>query len=245
MKKIGTSANFIWFLGVWTAVTTLFLFSIAALFMPPNARAVIFMGTGLILIWVLLGGLIMWQRREPIRIFVQRIALPWPITFVLFCTFLALLEEAVTVTMTNLAPLFGVPIGAAYITASTNYLDVVLFHSVVVFVPMFMAWALLLNYWRVSPNMVFLVFGFTGYLLEAAFSGSLNLLQLGFWIFVYGLMIYLPVYCLPEREGAKPPKAWHYVLMVILPVLFAIPVALIMSTIHPTSIHFPPIAPET
>ena len=33
--------------------------------------------------------------------------------------------------MTNCAPLFGVPFGQAYITASANYFDVVLYHSVV------------------------------------------------------------------------------------------------------------------
>ncbi len=241
MQKIVTSTNLMRFLGVWTAVASLFLFTIAALFMPPNARAVIFMATGLVLIWVLLGGLLMWRWREPIRAFVQRLTLPWPMTFVLFCTVLALLEEAVTVTMTNLAPLFGVPLGAAYITASTNYLDVVLWHSVVVFVPMFIGWAIVLSYWQVSANAVFLAFGFTGFLLEAVYGGSLNLLQLGFWIFVYGLMVYLPAYCLPVRERAKPPKAWHYAVMVLGPVLLAIPVALVISTVHPTPIHFAPI----
>lgn len=241
MQKIVTSTNLIRFLGVWTAVATVFLFTIAALFMPPNARAVIFMSTGLVLLWVLLGGLLMWRWREPVRALVQRLTLPWPLTFVLFCTALALLEEAVTVTMTNLAPLFGVPLGAAYITASANYLDVVLGHSVVVFVPMFIGWAIVLTYWQVSANAVFLVFGFTGFLLEAVYGGSLNLLQLGFWIFVYGLMVYLPAYCLPVRERAKPPKAWQYAVMVLGPVLLAIPVALIISSVHPTPIHFPPI----
>jgi hypothetical protein len=38
-------------------------------------------------------------------------------------TALALMEEAITSSMTNLAPLFGVKIGEAYITASTNYFD--------------------------------------------------------------------------------------------------------------------------
>lgn len=54
----------------------------------------------------------------------------WKKKFVVFATVLALIEEAITTTMTNLAPLFGVEIGEAYITASTNYVDVVLFHSV-------------------------------------------------------------------------------------------------------------------
>jgi hypothetical protein len=53
---------------------------------------------------------------------------------VLFCTLLALAEEAVTTTMTNLAPLFGVKMGEVAITASANYIEVVTQHSVIVFV---------------------------------------------------------------------------------------------------------------
>jgi len=49
------------------------------------------------------------------------LALPggWP-QFVAFCTLLALAAEAVTTTINNLAPVFGVAVGKAYITASTN-----------------------------------------------------------------------------------------------------------------------------
>ena len=47
------------------------------------------------------------------------------------CILLAMLEEVVTTSMTNCAPLFGVKIGEAYITASSNYFDVILRHSVV------------------------------------------------------------------------------------------------------------------
>ncbi len=243
--KYLTSSMLIRFLAVWTAVAALFMFVVAAVGMPPNARAVIFMATGLAVIWIGVGGVGMWKARERVRAFVQRIPLPEPVKFVMFCTLLALAEEAVTVSMTNLAPVFGVPLGAAYITASANYLDVVLFHSVVVFVPMFIAWGWMLTRWAISPNAAFLIFGFTGYLLEGAFAGSLNLLQLGFWMFVYGLMVYLPVYCFPVREGVKPPKAGHYLLALILPILCAIPVGAIMSTLHPIPFHFPPIMPDS
>ena len=44
----------------------------------------------------------------------------------------------------------------AHITASTNYFTVVCFHSVVVFVPMFIAWAWMLSRWRFSPLKVLL-----------------------------------------------------------------------------------------
>jgi hypothetical protein len=147
--------------------------------------------------------------------------------------------------MTNLAPLFGVPVGAAYITASANYLDVVAFHSVVVFVPMFIAWAWMLSRWDFHPAEVFLLFGLTGFLAEASFAGTFNLAQAPFWIFVYGLMVYLPATSLPSREGAKRPKWWTYPLAVILPVVCAIPVAVIVGLLYPVKIHFPSILPNS
>ena len=39
--------------------------------------------------------------------------LDWRIKFVLFATVLALIEEAIAVSMTNLAPFFGVKVGEA------------------------------------------------------------------------------------------------------------------------------------
>ena len=208
----------------------------------PVAGAIVRMMMGLVLLWCVLGGLLMFRFRDAIRKQVQRIQLDWRITFVLFCTVLALIEEAVTTSMTNLAPLFGVQMGEAAITASPNYLEVVLLHSVVVFVPMFIAWALILWRWRFSAAAVFLLFGLSGTLGESISFGPQNLIGLGFWVFVYDLMVYLPAYCLPVRERAKPPKEWHYAVMVLGPVLLAIPVALVISTVHPTPIH---VAPST
>jgi len=57
------------------------------------------------------------------------------VTFVVMATLLALVEEAITTGMTDLAPLFGVPVGAACITISANCLDVVRLHRVVVYLP--------------------------------------------------------------------------------------------------------------
>lgn len=240
-----TLRNFIRFLAAWTVLSTLFILLIAIVGMGPNSRAVIFMGTGLVLLWIILGGTLMWRTRERVRAFVLGMRLPWALKFVLFCTLLALTEEAVTVSMTNLAPLFGVPLGAAYITASANYLDVVAFHSVVVFVPMFIAWAWMLARWDFSPAEVFLLFGLTGFLAEAQFAGTFNLAQAPFWIFVYGLMVWLPAASLPSRKGAKKPRWWAYPLAVILPFVFAIPVAVVVSLLHPVKIHFPPIPPNS
>lgn len=70
----------------------------------------------------------------------------WQVKFILLGIIaMTLLEEAITTFMTNLAPFFGVKVGEAYITACTNYLDVVLLHSVIVFVPWFIAWAWILK----------------------------------------------------------------------------------------------------
>lgn len=238
MKRPLSLGCIVKFLAAWTILSTLVILLIAIFFMPPNDRAVIFMGAGLVLLWIVLGGTLMWTMRERIRAFVLRIRLPWKVTFVLFCTLLAMTEEAVTVSMTNLAPLFGVPVGAAYITASANYFDVIAFHSVVVFVPMFICWAWMLSRWDFSPAEVFLLFGWTGFLAEAQFSGRFDIVQAPFWIFVYGLMVWLPAYSLRSDSEADKPKWWTYLLAIILPFVFAIPVAALVSFLHPFNTHF-------
>jgi len=154
-------------------------------------------------------------------------------------------EEAVTTTMTNLAPVFGVRMGEAYITASANYLDVIALHSVIVFIPMFICWAWMLSKFDFHPNAVFLLFGITGTLAELSFGGPTAILAFGFWCFIYGLMIYLPVYCLPAREGLRKPAWWRFPLAIILPILSVAPVAGIVAWLHPIRIHFPPLRPNT
>jgi hypothetical protein len=245
MKKYLTSKNLILAIGIWLAITSCFIAWIALAFGQPNFRAVILMALGLILFWVLLGGMTMRWLRDSIRIRMQAIRIDWRIQFVLFATLLALIEEWITTTMTNLAPLFGVPVGAAYITASNNYFDVVCLHSVVVFIPMFVCWAFLLQFLDFSPNAVFLLFGITGLTAEIFLSGWQAVTEFGLWIFVYGLMVYLPAYVIPAERGAKPPRWWHYAGAVFLPVLFAMPAAAVVGSMHPTRIHFPPILPGT
>src|SRR5262245_27909074 len=80
-------------------------------------RAVIGMAWGLIVLWVFVGGSLMHTFRQPICSMVGRIQLDWRLKFILFCTLMAMTEEAITTSMTNLAPLFGVKVGEAYITA--------------------------------------------------------------------------------------------------------------------------------
>jgi hypothetical protein len=243
--KLFRISNLIRILAVWAVLSQLFLLVIFTLFLGPNSRAVMLMATGLMGLWMIAGGLLMWRFRDSIREWVLKINLNWGIKFVLFSTLLALTEEAIAVLMTNLAPIFGVPLGAAYITASANYFDVVIFHSVVVFVPMFIVWAFLLSRWSFSHTSVFLLFGFTGFLSEAIFAGTFDLTRAPFWIFIYGLMIWLPAYTLPVRERATLPRWWVYALALFAPFLLAIPVALVVSSLHPVSIHFSPILPNS
>lgn len=211
----------------------------------PVQRAVLGMAWGLILLWIGGCGLAMWRWRDLWCRLAARVRMPWGLKFVLGCTMLALTEEAITTLMTNCAPLFGVQVGQAYITASANYFDVVLYHSVVVFVPMFIGWAVMLWLWRFPPFAVFILFGLTGLLAETISFGPQNLGNFAFWIFVYGLMVWLPAYCLPAERPARPPRWWAYPLAAVIPFLFLPLAALLapwlwLTPKHP-SIHFPPI----
>ena len=93
---------------------------------------------------------------------------------------------------------------------------------------MFVAWAWMLSRWRFLPLEVLLLFGITGSLAEA----SINPTSLigGFWVFVYGLMVYLPACTVPEERPAVRPRWWHYPLAVVLPfpfVILAVPIVLL------------------
>ncbi len=186
----------------------------------PIQRAGICMAWGLIILWILLGGTLMHKYRDMVRAWIQNIPLKWQVKFVLFATLLILIEEAITTTMTNLAPLFGVKLGQAYITASTNYFDVIFFHSVIVIAPMFVGWAVILTYFDFTPFETFLLFGLTGTLAETSYGGPNALSAFAFWIFVYGLMVYLPAYSVPAGRTAKKPKWWVFPLAVVFPFLF-------------------------
>ncbi|MGA7194741.1 MAG: hypothetical protein WBW94_14030 [Anaerolineales bacterium] len=235
--------TFILLLGLWLTLST----SLVLAFTWGNriAHAEISMGTGLIVLWIFLCGSLMYVFREPIKSFVLNIPWNWQIKFVLFATLLAMLEEAITTTMTNLAPVFGVKVGEAYITASANYLDVILHHSVIVFIPWFIAWAWILKRYAFSPFWVFLLTGVNGLLAETLTFGLQHLSEFGLWIFVYGLMVYLPAYTIPNERNASSPKFWNGLLAFIMPFLFSIPWAIllhILSPNHPAT-HFPPIKP--
>ncbi len=197
---------------------------LAASWSNPVERAIVLMAIGVLLIWVILGGGLMWRYRIPLAAAAHKVPLGWRSRFVLLAILLALLEEAITTTLTNLAPLFGDVTRQAAITASTNYVEVVTRHSVVVFIPMFVAWAVLLSWRAFSPFAVMLVFGVSGLLGEVLAFGPQNFLAAGFWILVYGLMVYLPACTVPL--AAPPPRLWHYPVAVVLPIILAGPIAL-------------------
>ena len=232
---MGASKKSWWFvilLAVWLIATTA-LVTVAVWNNPAN-RARVGMGWGLIGLWIGVGGGVMFVLRERVRAFTARMRLGWRWQFILFSTVLALVEEGIATTMTNRAPVFGVRPGEAFITASANFIDVVTMHSVVVFIPMFIGWQWLLGRWRFTPFQVFLLFGISGTLAECSF-GVWHLLEFGLWIFVYGLMVWLPAHCVPAERPARPPRWWHFPLAVAVPFAFIplIPLPLLAKWIDP------------
>ena len=209
-------------IGVYSAILVSFLNLVILNSDNVKDRAIFLMADGMILLWIIVGGSLTPMLRRRLVPRITATPIDWRIRIVLFCTAMALIEEVITTTMTNLAPVFGSTPEEAHITASTNYFVVVCFHSVVVFVPMFIAWALMLSRWDFSPLKVLLLFGITGSIAEA----SMNPTSLigGFWVFVYGLMVYLPACTVPRDRGARPLRWWHYPLAVVLPIIATIPV---------------------
>ena len=208
--------------GVYSVLLVVILNLIVLNFCKLHEKAIFMMADGLILLWIIVGGsltLFLQKRLVP-----RLVAIPidWRLRFVILSTIMALIEEVITTSMTNLAPVFGSTPEEAHITASTNYFTVVCFHSVVVIAPMFVAWDWMLSHWNFSPLKVLLLFGLTGSLAE----GGINWTSLigGFWVFVYGLMVYLPACTVPVDRGARPLRWWHYPMAVFLPFLAVIPV---------------------
>lgn len=210
-------------IAAYTAVVVSLVFTVGIIGSRSSRdRAVLLMAAGLILIWVILGGLLTLRYRNSVRNFVLHSPIDWKWKFLMMATALALIEEAITTTMTNLAPQFGSKVGVAFITASNNYLVVIAFSSVVVFVPEFAGWMLLLKRYSFTPAEVFLMYGLLGTTMEATINPTS--LYAGFWFFVYGLMVYLPAYSLPEREGTIAPRWYHYILAYFVPLACALPV---------------------
>jgi hypothetical protein len=218
-------------LGVWAAIGYLAVLTIFLVAKPDPAdpakfldqRAIIFMGGLLLLIWCLMGGIAQRLVRDRFVRLARRIPLGWPTRFVLLCLVFALLEEAVTTGLTNAAPLLGGVTDAARITASKNYLEVVCLHSVVVFWPSYIAWAVILSLFDFAPVEAMLCYGLTGWLMELWTFGPQNIGMIGMWTFIYGLMVYLPACTVPSDRKARPARWWTWPLAVVVGLFAGVP----------------------
>jgi hypothetical protein len=199
------------------------------------AGAIMKMAAALGFIWIVLGGSVMFLTRHRIRQWVSKSPLSQGATFIGFSVALALLEEAVTTTLTNLAPRFGS--AEAFITASRNYFEVVIWHSVIVIAPMFLVWAWLLARFKFNPSAVLLLFGANGVLAEWLIGGP-ALLMAPFWIFVYGLMIFLPAFSYSSQAETPSPRWFHYPAAVGGCLLASAAVALVVNLLAPHLPHF-------
>jgi hypothetical protein len=188
----------------------------------PDKRAILSMGLGLIFIWCIFGGIIMRLSRDRFITWITRFDFNWQFRFVILCIIMALIEEAVTTSLTNAAPLFGALTSAAKITSSTNYFKVIS-GSVVAFIPLFICWVWLLGKYDFRPLEVMLLFGLTGTLAESITFGLQHLKEVGLWTFVYGLMVYLPAYTIPQTRLVKPAKWYLWIMAIFLPIIFIIP----------------------
>ncbi len=197
--------------------------------------AIMLMAAALGLVWNVIGGGAMYLARDRVRGFAGKSPFGKGATFVMFSVGLALLEEGVTTTLTNLAPVFGN--SRAFITASRNYLEVVVWHSVIVIAPMFFVWARLLARYRFSPSAVFLLFGLNGVLAELLLGGP-ALVMAPIWIFIYGLMIFLPAYSFPSGTEARAPRWYHYPGAIGACLAASVLVALAVNLLSPHLPHF-------
>lgn len=193
--------------------------------LPSATRAVLWMALILIATWIGVGGAVQWGIRDRARARLLRAPGDWRIRFVLFATGLSLLEEAITTSLTNLSYALGSNPAASHITASTNYLIVIGFSSVVILVPEFVAWAYLLSRIDFRPLEAFLLYGLTGTIGEGTV--QLTNVLLSFWFPLYGLFVFLPTYVLPATRPVRTPRAIDYAIAVVLPLLFAIPVGVV------------------
>ena len=187
--------------------------------------------------WIVLFGGITYRFREAIKRMLSGTKYFCRTNFALIAIFLALIEEAVAVAMNSLADDFGAPAGQ-YLTITNSYLDLVLFHSAIVFVPMFITWAWLYLRYDFTPEQAFLLFGISGFIAEIIINPSwfTALLTGGFWIFTYGIMIYTPAYAFGhQRKSCIKARWYHKAMAVALPLVSAVPVAFIISTVHPVT----------
>ena len=225
MRKLGSYAVValgLWSIAFLTAVSLAIIGSDAS----ANDQAIIKMALCLVIVWVIMCGGAMHLFRDRFATFSRSVPIGWKVKFFVSVSVLMLVEEAIATSITNLAPAFGGTFGEAYITASSNFITVIVFHSVVMFVPFILIWIYLLTRYDFTVVQVFLLFGLLGTIAES-FLSPIALVS-GFWFFIYGLMIYLPAYALPKRANLKRPTLLAYGIAIILPFIVAAPMSLIV-----------------
>lgn len=141
----------------------------------------------LTVLWVFLGGSLMYLLRNIFVKFYSKIKWPFWLKFTFFATLFSLIEEAIAVSVNNYFS--G---GQAILTASTDYWEVVSHHSVVILIPIFFIFSFFVKKFNFTPYKSFLYFGIIGVLAEFSIGGILSLFEFSLWIFVYGLIVYLP-----------------------------------------------------
>jgi hypothetical protein len=212
-------------LGIYT-ITFATLIGVLNLENPDSdARAIIYMGLSLIATWCVFGGITMHVTRARFLRWSESLKIGWKSRFVLLSIGMALIEEAITTSLTNLAPYFGAVSANARITISTNYFEVIS-SSVLAFIPWFICWAWLMGRYDFKPLEVMLLFGLTGLIAEATLDSVVNLEDLagvGMWVYIYGLMVYLPALTVPENRDVRPTRWYHVPLAVFIPLIFVFP----------------------
>ena len=220
-------------LAIWAAMVCEAAAAFLILKQPdPDQRAVILMGGCLFVVWCAIGGGVQWLLRDRLAGWARRIPIGWRTRFVLLCILMALLEEAVTTSLTNLAPWFGGVTDAARITASKNYLEVVCLNSVIVFIPAYIAWVVILSFFDFSPAEVMLLYGLTGWLGETMTFGPGHIGMVGMWTFVYGLMVWLPAWTVPQDRKVRPVRWWMWPLAAVVPLVAQMPLALVVLAVR-------------
>ena len=191
-----------------------------------NSIAIIKMSLLLIFVWVIILGIIQYVLRDMVKYLVN-MSNDWKLKFFSLVLFMMLIKETIAVIITNQVSLFGGEYSKAFITVHSNYFIVMLF-SVIVFIPMIIAWIYLLSKYDFKHYEAFLLFGLTGVIVEILINPFAA--TAGLWIFIYGLFIWLATYCLPERNLPRPGYN-TYIIAVFLPVIASIPFAFIIMFI--------------
>lgn len=213
-------------LAVWGVIASgipVTFFFLTADQQDPDQFAIVCMGMGLLIIWCVIGGILMRLGRDRFVSAAKRMRVGWRARFVLLCILMAMLEEVVTTSLSNAAPLFGAATDAAKITISTNYFEVIS-TSVIAFVPWFIFWGWFLGKYDFRPLEVFLLIGLTGTIAESTIDFRWgNFAGVGMWTYVYGLMVYLPAHTVPRDRPVKPARWYHFIAAVFVPLVFIIP----------------------